>query len=266
MNGQHVSRTAAVRALCISFSGLLVLTVSLWNCSSAFATPIATSAGDVVVTIDAFNPVTQVSSSADFLIPVNEDDTFSLIGARDPGSNDWSLTNLDVTGNIDPFAFVSYSITNQNPSSVMIFSVSVTLPIAPLVPTTVHGGFMSALLTDSNLNGFARVTTVGGIPLYQGQIDSTTVLSFYPHPYVLTTPGGSAVVPFVTAGLPGPTLPSGPALSTIGILHVFSLTPGDTFSGTSFFQVEVVPEPSSLALVLGLCAMGLGSRRGTSRR
>jgi hypothetical protein len=70
-------------------------------------------------------------------------------------------------------------------------------------------------------------------------------------------------VPALNPGLPGPTLPSGPALSTIGIINRFTLTPGDTFAGSGFFVVEAVPEPSTLALVaVALSCVPLARRRG----
>jgi hypothetical protein len=264
MNGQQLDRISIVRALCNCVCGLLILSVSFWNCSAAFSTPLATSPSDIVVTVTGFNPSTLETSSVDFNVPVNLDDTFDLEGATSSG-NGWNLEDLSVSGNIDPFTILDYSITNTHPTSPMAFIVSVILPIAPLGPVTVHGGTMFGLLTDTNLDGIAVVSTVPGVPLYQGQIDFATVLSFYPDPYtqVVLVPGGSALVPPVVAGLPGPTLPSGPAFASIGILHVFALTPGDTFSGSSFFQVEVgVPEPSSLALVV-LCFGGLATVRRT---
>ena len=68
----------------------------------------------------------------------------------------------------------------------LLFSVSVTLPIAPIGPLTLHGGSMGATLTDANNNGSSTVSTAGGLPLYRGQIDGATVLSIYPDPYSLS--------------------------------------------------------------------------------
>ena len=39
------------------------------------------------------------------------------------------------------------------------------------------------------------------------------------------------------------------ALTSIGIEHQFSLTPGDRATFTSFFNVQPVPEPTSLSLL-----------------
>jgi hypothetical protein len=74
--------------------------------------------------------------------------------------------------------------------------------------------------------------------------------------------GQTITIPALNPGLPGPTLPSGPALATIGIVHRFTLSPGDSMSATSFFTV--VPEPASIALAaIGFLALvwHVGRRR-----
>jgi hypothetical protein len=94
-----------------------------------------------------------------------------------------------------------------------------------------------------------------------------TVLDIYPDPAVFTVgfAGGTVNVPALNPGLPGPTLPSGPATSTIGIINRFVLSPGDQFSGNSFFVVIGVPEPSTFAL-LGIGLLTLGNRRRRKAR
>jgi hypothetical protein len=51
--------------------------------------------------------------------------------------------------------------------------------------------------------------------------------------------------------LPGPSIPGPAALTSIGIEHQFSLTPGDRATFTSFFVVQPapVPEPTSYSLL-----------------
>jgi hypothetical protein len=122
---------------------------------------------------------------------------------------------------------------------------------------------MGATLTDANFNGSATVATSVGVPLYRGLIDGVPVLSIYPDPYLLSVSfaGQSVPVPPLNPGLPGPTLASGPALLTIGIVNQFTLSPGDIFSGNSFFVVEAVPEPSTLALLAVSLSMVTFARR-----
>lgn len=258
MNRTQLRRSLVVRRTDLFFC-LCLLSLGIVASERALAksTPVIFDR-PVVVTVTGYNPGTDQSHKVDFDIPVRSDNSFSLVGANyDYGT--WMIDDLNVNGNVDPFTSLNYAVTNNDPVNTLLFTVSVTLPIAPTIPATVHGGSTTGSLTDGNLNG-ATVSTQGGLPFYQGQIDGATVLSFYPDPYSLSIPFGSGNVPAVFAGLPVPNLPSGPALSTIGIINRFTLTPGDHFAGNSFFIIEAVPEPSTLALV-GLCLMVLTENR-----
>ncbi len=257
MNWTQHQRTALRAYLC----GCLALAIVFSLTSGVRATSIDTSS-EVLVSVTGTDPASPTSSRTEnYRVAVKGDNTFALEATKPATQNSWTLTELNVAGNIDPFTSLNYSITN-NAAVTLLFTVSVTLPVSPQGPATVHGGSIGATLTDANFNGSATVTTSGGLPLYQGQIDGVTVLSIYPDPYSLSAPfaGASVNVPALNPGLPGPTLPSGPALSTIGIINRFTLAPGDIFAGNSFFVVLPVPEPNTLAL-LGLCVIGFAGRR-----
>mgnify|MGYP002621741522 CR=1 FL=1 len=215
----------------------------------------------VIVRIEGVSPEDGRGRTDEFQIPVNTDNSFALDNVSKDGTL-WNLDSLQVSGNIDPFTSVNYAVTN-NAAVTINFTVSVLLPIAPQLPTTLHGGSVGGALTDANNNGVATVATVGGgVPFYQGQIDGSTVLSIFTDPYSLSVAfaGQTINLPAMNPGLPGPTLPSGPALASIGIINRFSLTPGDQFSGNSFFVIEPIPEPGTLVLA-GLCLACLGFRR-----
>jgi hypothetical protein len=249
------------RASSLLFSGCIVAACCLALAPVSFAGPITNPSDDVVITVTGVNPDTMQGRSAEFKADVNSDGSFDLRNQTSEGT-DWSLTRLEVGGNVDPFTNLNFAVTN-NAAVPLLFTVSVTLPIVPQLPATLHGGSTGGTLTDANFNGSATVATSGGLPYYQGQIDGATVLSIYPDPYSLSVafPGQSINVPAVNAGLPGPTLPSGGASTTIGIINRFTLTPGDTFSGSSFFVVLAVPEPSTLVLLVMACALAAGRRR-----
>jgi hypothetical protein len=242
------------------FSGLGAVAACFAFAQLSFASLIALPSGNVVVTVLGMNPVTQTGRTATFTTTVNPDGSFGIANATSPGTG-WSLTDLNVTGNADPFTSVNYAITNSA-AVTLTFTVSVTTPISTQGPLTLNGGSMGATLTDANNNGSATVSTAPGVPLYQGQIDGATVLSIYPAPYSLSVvfPGQSIQVPTQNPGLPGPTLPSGAAVSTIGIVNQFTLSPGDIFAGNSFFTIVSVPEPSTFAL-LAVCVATLAGRR-----
>ncbi len=260
MDRTQLERTSKVNTFrdlfscCLAFALFFVFYDTLQAGSMGTSEP-------VVVRVTGVDPGTGQGRTDEFVVPVKSDNSFALVDASSRGTL-WDLNGLTVRGNIDPFTSLNYAVTN-NAAVTLQFTVSIVLPIAPQLPATLHGGSVGGTLTDANNNGVATVATVGGgVPFYQGQIDGFTVLSIYPDPYSLSVAfaGQTINVPAMNVGLPGPTLPSGPAFATIGIINRFSLTAGDQFSGNSFFVVVPVPEPSTLAL-LGLCIMGLAGRR-----
>lgn len=195
----------------------------------------------------------------------NGDGTYSSTGSQVEST--WEF-QWNMTVKPDPFISATFSLTNTA-LVPQVFVIGVGMPIAPpQVPLTLHGGSVGLTLTDANFNGVATVTDAG-IPIYQGLIDGLPVLDLLDDPYLLAAPfaGGTATDSDVD-GLPGPTLPSGPALATIGINHVFVLTPGDKVAFTSFFIVEAVPEIGTLAFgAIGALVVvgGIVQRRRSSR-
>jgi hypothetical protein len=97
--------------------------------------------------------------------------------------------------------------------------------------------------------------------MYQAIVDGSTVVQTLlndPQSYTSATPFGSVSTGFVNYG---PTNLGLAATSTIGITIKFTLSPGDTASFTSVFNL--VPEPGTLVmLATGLAGMAhLGRRR-----
>lgn len=246
---------------------LLACTAIVLFCVPAFADPTSTP-GSVTVKIDGWDGTDWMHYQT--TIPINEDGSFS---AQDLTSNDpnwWGGQFSNISGNSDPFTSMAYGVTNFAAVPVE-FTFSVMLPITPIAGATLHGGSIGGSVNDANANGVGGLTTitsVPGTPFYSGQIDGVGVLSLYPDVTSFPITSLGEVVPFGTSlGLPGITLPSGPALVSIGIVNRFKLSPGDGMSATSFFIVvpNPIPEPSTIVLA-GLAGVALAWHAARRRR
>lgn len=174
----------------------------------------------------------------------------------------WTL-GWNATADVDPFVNGVFSIQN-NSSITQTYTFTVSLPISPAVtPGSSVGGSIGLTLTDANGNGVATVGSVGGGSVFMAANDGSTTLTLLGPGFSLSAPfaGGSATAS-ASAGLPGATIVSIGANSTISITHTFTLTPGDSIGLTSFYQVDALPEPGSLALLgAGAAACLLIGRR-----
>ena len=169
------------------------------------------------------------------------------VGYNPPGS---SLLCYNMTLDYDPFISASVDVVN-NTLAVQNYTLTFTLPILAIPGSSFIGGSTQGGLTDANFDSVGTLSTVGASALYYGQIDGVNVLPLFAAPRSMVVPfqGGSTNAS-ASAGLPGPTIPGPAVLTSIGIQHQFSLTPGDRATFTSFFVVvNAVPEPGSLSLL-----------------
>src|SRR5262249_11494282 len=136
----------------------------------------------------------------------------------------------------DPFVLNNILVTNTT-ASTQIFSVTVGLPTSPFAaPNQIKGNITTSVI-EGGLDT-ATVASVPGNPIYKGQIDFNPVATLQNDPFSLTT----STPPAASAAF-GPTPNAVTVTSNIGIQLIFSLTPGDTASILSRF--DVVPEPAS---------------------
>jgi hypothetical protein len=171
----------------------------------------------------------------------------------------WELT-WDITADEDPFVNANFTLLNTTGSTFTVNIVTTQLVAPPITPDSLMGGSTGGSLTDANFDGVGTAATTNGIPFYNGLIDGVGVLPLHPDPSSWSVPfqGGTENIPAVDDGLPGPFLVGPDVTTSIGIHHVFTITPGDSVGFTSLFVVT--PEPGSLAL-LAVGAVALFRRR-----
>lgn len=184
----------------------------------------------------------------------------NLVMATDAGGvrlDSWSLT-------FDSDPAVSGPVVVTNLAGVsQHFSFVFTLPVSPVLPSSLTGGSVQGGMTDTNGDG-VTLSTAPGNAFYTARIDGADYQALYSDPQSFNSPGpfSSGNVPNLAFGTPIPSQP-GPAVnSDIGIRIDFVLTAQDQASFTSVFVVQPVPEPATAALLgLGLLALGIRSRR-----
>ena len=193
----------------------------------------------------------------------NGDGTFAYSGdhggTESPGA--WSL-GWDVLVDPDPFVNGIFAVTNTA-TTTQNFVLTFTLPIfPPISPSSLTTGSVAATLTADGDGGV--LGHVGTDAMYLASVDGLPFRS------LLDFDNSVAAGPFTSvtasgfsfgATLAGPNEP-GPAIANeIAIRLAFSLTPGDSASFTSRFEVIPIPEPLSLGLVLwGITGLAFAGR------
>ncbi|NNL65976.1 MAG: hypothetical protein HKP30_07035, partial [Myxococcales bacterium] len=155
----------------------------------------------------------------------------------------------------DPFVTNNIVVTNTT-AFTQTFVATVLLPIPAFAYDEVISSSIGVTTTDSNGNNVLSFANSGVIPIYQGTVNGSTILSLNPPGLPLTT--ASCTVPFpgctATSATGVASLAVTPGVATsIGITLSFTLSAGDSAGITSRF--EIVPEPSlGLLLLSGLFA------------
>jgi hypothetical protein len=162
--------------------------------------------------------------------------------------------------NNDPFVLNNVLVTNTL-ATPQVFTMFVGLPTTFAAPNTISGNVRTSVIDGGN-DG-ASISTLPGQALYQAQVDFATVASLQTDPFSVTAAPGSSATSSATFG---PT-PSGvPVTSSFGVQLRFMLSPGDTASILSRFDIVpggTIPEPTTLILgsIMAIVAYGFRGRR-----
>jgi hypothetical protein len=150
----------------------------------------------------------------------------------------------------DPDPLIYHNILVNNPTgSDQTYDLTISLPTTFAAPNVIRGSIDTSLIGPD-----ATVSALLGSSVYTALIDGSGVRTLQDYPFSLTTPQ-DAVSASESFGPEG----NGTAVtSSIGIRLNFTLSPGDTATIISDF--EVTPEPGTLVL-LGLGALLAFRRR-----
>jgi len=170
-----------------------------------------------------------------------------------------TLNSWNMTFDTDPQVSGIVAVTN-NSLNTQQFTLTFTLPVAPIPGSSLTRGSVSGSVTDSANSDTATVAAPAGSAIYTSMIDGVLTTQLYPFNASFTAPVDiSGNVPATSFGSPV-YLPGPGVASSIGIQLNFTLTPGDSASFTSN-HIVVVPEPGpATMMLLGLGVLALRRR------
>jgi hypothetical protein len=182
-----------------------------------------------------------------------------------------TITDWGSAFDIDPQVTNNFTVVNTT-LVAQVFTVSVTSPIAPVLPTSLMRGSIGVTITDEgpldgndDTDGSASLTSFGGVAVYRAYLDGVQVggaTDLLDDPYSLScTPFNCSTTDSDNFGIP--VRIAGPGATTsMGITVQFLLSPGDSASVTSVFNIIPVPEPTTaVTFGLGLLGLAIAGRR-----
>ncbi len=188
-------------------------------------------------------------------------------GALSGQNSEWSLSwtcvfNDDTNGAVDGGgAFVAaYIVVTNNFGSTQNFQSQSNLSLTGAIDSPLMRGEVSGTVSDLNFNS-ATVSAPFGGQIYTPQIDGIDESDGFMLADPFSATAGAlqqAPVGPETFGIPSPLSASRNAISSIGLLLDFDLSPGDSVQINAYFELMPVPGAGGLGL---LAALGLVTRR-----
>jgi hypothetical protein len=187
-----------------------------------------------------------------------------------------TVTGWDSTYDIDPQVSNNFTVVNTT-ALPQIFTVSVTSPIAPVLPTSLMRGSIGITLTDEGpldpfdeTDGVALLESALATDVYRAFLDGSPVQSLLLDstgpPYTLTC-GLNNCTTTVNANFGIPVRIPGPGASlTMGITVQFELSPGDSASVTSTFNIIRCPNPRPRSARTRPAGLAIAERRRSTER
>jgi hypothetical protein len=183
-------------------------------------------------------------------------------------SGTWDLLSWSSTYKLDPFVTNNFQVVN-NSNVTQTYDVLITSPVTPnqTVDTILQSNVLLQINDDDNAGG-ATLQNVSPFAVYVGLINGASALTFLADPYTL-----SCTDPFDCAVLGNGQDAAGVAsqgitpvfATSIGIRIRFTLSPHDSASVQSRFEVVSTPEPGAPLLLGAAAALLVAWRRRSAR-
>jgi hypothetical protein len=250
----------------------VLVAAALALAAQAGAVPVIPAGYNLNISVTDTNGAVGDVALADLLSALTEtpnpDSSVTLALSSTHYETGYQITSWSSTYKLDPFVTNNFQVVN-NSNFTQTYDVLITSPVTPNqnVDTILQSNVLLQINDDDNAGG-ATLTNVTPNHVYVGLINGMSTLTFLADPYTL-----SCTDPFDCAVLGNGQDAAGVAsqgitpvfATSIGIRIRFTLTPHDSASVQSRFEVVSTPEPGAPLLLGAAAALLVVWRRRSAR-